>query len=772
MVIKAYLLSMLMGWSFYLQTSNFSQLAGLAPELSKNLDQICISLVNPPENLSTYELYLQALFNWPYASILRQSFLPKHRVIEQFKAKYCQKLLARSFKSSSPASDLGQNSENIKVTRHLIETLNSTTGFYDNIVFVEYFLHALGFLSRDLLNINYAEKRLLLSNLLSFVFDPVTTISSLTSNLSSSPVVSSIPASNATLAHGGAGSEEENLSSAFNILKTNCVQGGTISYLGGYHSFCLVSNLFCNRVTLSSYPIVGKYLGDTGYPMASMNVVIDNNMVDSALLNHVPANILNVIPGGYHTDFYTEILNWNPVETDPVGTIFSGKNQQFNLVLHGTMMDWFADKYSSFNFATQSISENLNLGIFNFDGISKVDQLGNSRLVSQSVNPHNDHLSPDNARFTVQHGRNLITWWSVATSDVKRRAIITYHVLINQEAYPDLVANIERVTKESSQLPDLIAGLSSIPSVGGMDGEIWSQALEYLRKLYAVTLPITTKGAPTAFGYYGTKRRNGGITLSDDFFCATVGKFLVDSRSCGSLNRVGQHEWPGLNKYNEGRPAIPMVLLENDYHLFKKFVPQDIKDALVGIDDDNISFYVSISSGKGFYDKGRRYNLIFHGTMAEWYDAEMTAAGFDFASGGFVRDLPMGIFDFDGLELGGGDIAKNRLSIQNVNAHDRKYSPDNAGFIVQDGRHVVTFWSVARSDDKRRAVITFHILFDEGLPNNFRQKVSDFSQHDISLTNLGELLNGLQDLSANLTAGSEDQATWNEAIMGLKKMYS
>lgn len=290
--------------------------------------------------------------------------------------------------------------------------------------------------------------------------------------------------------------------------------------------------------------------------------------------------------------------------------------------------------------------------------------------------------------------------------------------------------------------------------------------------------------------YLSVLRGPTGIKPSDSFFCAAVGKPLVESKACGKMiNRVGRSECPDLNKYNQGYFAIPLVVFDNDYHLFKDFIPSGIKSALTGISDENISFYVEISSGSGFYDKGRRYNLIFHGALADWYDADMTAAGFNFETGGFERNLPMGIFDFNprglpaepfelsGIQPGtegfvrvGEAIAKNGLSPQNVSAHNGLYSPDNAGFIMRDGRHIIVFWSVARSDDKRRAVVTLHILFDWQLPNNFKDRVFALSQNKAGVRSVGQLLNELQGLSRFLAAGP-DHTAWDESLNYLKQMY-
>ena len=283
------------------------------------------------------------------------------------------------------------------------------------------------------------------------------------------------------------------------------------------------------------------------------------------------------------------------------------------------------------------------------------------------------------------------------------------------------------------------------------------------------TLPLV----PNSTDFSDTGRGSKALDVNNTdirYFGTSVGKPLAGSAVQRPTNKVEKCAYPYLNKYNEGLGAINMLVLDNNYMLFKSFVPSIIQSKLGGIPDENVSFYVEISGGAGFYDKGRRYNMIFHGTMADWYDAEMTAAGFVFSEHGFARDLPMGIFQFNGIELGGGDIAKNDLSFMNVNAHNNLYSPDNAGFIIEDGRHIVTFWSVAKSDEKRRAVITFHVLFDWDLPNDFKDHLLEDISVNPSTTTLGAVLDGLRYLSHYLEVGP-DRAAWDSAISFLRSMY-
>jgi len=269
--------------------------------------------------------------------------------------------------------------------------------------------------------------------------------------------------------------------------------------------------------------------------------------------------------------------------------------------------------------------------------------------------------------------------------------------------------------------------------------------------------------------YGDTVRHPNNFIPAKNNFYAAIGLDWDSSKLSRPKNIVEKFEYPDLNKYNQGYPAMPMIVLENNYSLFDVFVSQIIKDNLLDISPENIDFYVEISSGFGFYDKERRYNMIFHGAMADWYAADMAAAGFNFATGSFSKNLPMGIFVFNGIEHHAGDIAKNELRPKDVHVHNDLYSPDNAGFIIESGRHMVTFWSVAKSNEKNRAVVTFHILFDWDLQNKFKDRVLRISRDELNVIDLRQLLNELNGLSSLL--GGDDQIAWQAAMQFLFRMY-
>ena len=287
-----------------------------------------------------------------------------------------------------------------------------------------------------------------------------------------------------------------------------------------------------------------------------------------------------------------------------------------------------------------------------------------------------------------------------------------------------------------------------------------NQDLQHKKDILAIILAAPGASLVVDSGSLATRR---GKELGGHFEAA-VGLGWGDARTSRGKNGVGLREAPHLNKYNEGNFSVNLITLESLYASFKSKVPDKIQTVLSDISESGIKLYIEIDSELGWNDKGRRMNLIFHGTMIDWYKGEKSG-DFDFNSV-FVKDLPMGIFDLNGIKS--VDLAVDSLKALNVNAHNQLYSPDNAGFVISPGRQIVTFWSVAKDIDKQRAVVTFHILFDWELQNGFKGAVLDLSRHSPTL---GDLLTGLGGLN-NLIGNSDDKDAWVAAISYLQRLYS
>jgi len=445
-----------------IHVAGFDSYNWLPVSLESALGQLC----QATNNVVINELMLINLGR-PYGSLLVSAMSEKDRLLTQFRAKYCN---GRSV-TLNPASRYELYKNRLDDLLAFLSSLVAVSSDR-NLTAVEYVLNCFGIPYSSLIGSDFSAKLSLLNSLLS----PSSTSSAL-------PVVSPVrfvaPIPSVPVARGGAGGPVP-VAAFMPNLKTECNQ--YLPELGAGDGFCLLASNDVNVVNLLEFPVIGKY-GDP-YNMASAAVVIKNNLLMG--FEDVPVNIKALIADGYAVDFYTEILYW-PHSAD-YGS-FHGKHNIFNIVFHGTMMDWFADKYATFNFAANSESEIFKMGIAAFNGVIPVD-LGNldagEGLKSLSVNPHNNRYSPDDAQLRVLPGRNLVTFWSVAKSDEKRKTIVTYHVLLDQASHPNLVNGINRISGGSNTIAELIVGLSALPNIGGADGAAWQGAIDFLRRLYSV----------------------------------------------------------------------------------------------------------------------------------------------------------------------------------------------------------------------------------------------------------------------------------------------
>jgi len=101
------------------------------------------------------------------------------------------------------------------------------------------------------------------------------------------------------------------------------------------------------------------------------------------------------------------------------------KSQQFNIVLHEAWLSWLQDKIN--------VTTNFNAGLFGGDGIIQGD-IAFNRLAPVEVNPHGTETaevvaySPNNAKFGVEPGRGVVSFWVVACAG--DRVLISYQVLL------------------------------------------------------------------------------------------------------------------------------------------------------------------------------------------------------------------------------------------------------------------------------------------------------------------------------------------------------
>lgn len=117
----------------------------------------------------------------------------------------------------------------------------------------------------------------------------------------------------------------------------------------------------------------------------------------------------------------------------------------------------------------------------------------------------------------------------------------------------------------------------------------------------------------------------------------------------------------------------------------------------------------------------RVYNVVFHPDVQRWR----------LSDNDFNTNLMVGLFAPNGVVQAGGDeaIPFNTFGMVNVNKHDQiYYSPDNARFQLEPGRHIVSFWTAALSEDKTKTVIAFNVIIDQQMLNDQMSNIVNNSE--------------------------------------------
>lgn len=173
----------------------------------------------------------------------------------------------------------------------------------------------------------------------------------------------------------------------------------------------------CIFEVLDVVPTFGVY--GPGYPFRNRLSLIE---MDPKMLDKAPAKI-------------TKSLNDNRIPSSTIYffTMIAGYKEfagnTLNMIFHpllGRNRNW---KGGNFN-------ENVLMGLFDINGIQPQD-LSVDSLSEISVHYHDRHFSPNNARFTVNTGRNLATFWTVGIPKNPKFIAVTYHLLVNKKDLSD-----------------------------------------------------------------------------------------------------------------------------------------------------------------------------------------------------------------------------------------------------------------------------------------------------------------------------------------------
>lgn len=188
-------------------------------------------------------------------------------------------------------------------------------------------------------------------------------------------------------------------------------------------------------------PIIGFY-DPAGYKVREPLMVVEGT-VD--LLKHVSPDLYSHVNdiGADKMKFYIDI--WGPF----MGVDLPA-NSPNNVVFHEIVALWTDQRRPHIN---------INGGLFKPDGVNVAvsSPISVNNLSAIDVNYHDDHWSPNNARFRLVDGRNIASFWLVGKH--AGHAVVTLNLIINSASNAlgaKLIADIQR----SNTLADLIHGFN------------------------------------------------------------------------------------------------------------------------------------------------------------------------------------------------------------------------------------------------------------------------------------------------------------------------
>lgn len=259
-----------------------------------------------------------------------------------------------------------------------------------------------------------------------------------------------------------------------------------ISFLkDGSHIVVNGPRIFPKQGHLTIIPYIGQYRQD--YPMRPVIGIIQ---FDPSMLSNIPPNIYqqyqnqSVQPGAN--------INFQAVVYEQLDNPRRGN--RYNLVLH----PWAYGFEGKVDFST-----NPSVALFQLNGIQTQD-LSVGTFSQLSVNPHGGGTmySPDNGVFTIDQGRELSTFWSIAISPNKNHAMITFHILVNTQ---QLSLQFVTIGAQAQTLGEYLNELGAI-ALNQKDNAALHQAIETITQI--VGEPVEIPPQPTIETALETFARN------------------------------------------------------------------------------------------------------------------------------------------------------------------------------------------------------------------------------------------------------------------------
>lgn len=121
-------------------------------------------------------------------------------------------------------------------------------------------------------------------------------------------------------------------------------------------------------------------------------------------------------------------------------------------------------RFPDWSYGDGSQNATLPMGIFDPRNISEAggNKISSGSLSPQSVNPHDHHLSPDNARLVIDVDSPVSSFFAVAKDDVSRNCIITQHIVLNDNSVGGSIETVNVALERSNNLLELSQNLPDL----------------------------------------------------------------------------------------------------------------------------------------------------------------------------------------------------------------------------------------------------------------------------------------------------------------------
>lgn len=186
-------------------------------------------------------------------------------------------------------------------------------------------------------------------------------------------------------------------------------------------------------------------------------------------------------------------------------------NNTYNLIYHawaGSFVPQRKGNHMGF------FNINAPMGVFSADGASvvaipKVDAIAFNTFSPKGINWHHpQHLSPNNARISINAGRAFSTFWAAAVSPDKANVSITYFLTANTPQSEEWLAQILNKSRTIQELSNNIS--PAIARSGWLSDQDKDTLQNWLNTI------ITTLGAQKAVSAVGTSAQHTQSALPRD----------------------------------------------------------------------------------------------------------------------------------------------------------------------------------------------------------------------------------------------------------------